>query len=199
MSNYDTFGTYLIFFVIGICVYIYFDNSDSFQLKCIVSGVDGNKYCVRERKKLDAAADLLASMTEKCKKLVEYMGEKYPDKPNVKRLVAGFNPKKVMETLPTSAYTAYSENKGEKLAFCLNREKTNNDDLIDESTLMFVAIHELSHIATESIGHKSEFWENFKFLLECAKESGIHNTVDYKKEPREYCGMKIHDSPYYDV
>jgi hypothetical protein len=199
MSNYDTFGTYLIFFVIGICVYIYFDNSDSFQLKCIVSGVDGNKYCVRERKKLDAAADLLASMTEKCKKLVEYMGEKYPDKPNVKRLVAGFNPKKVMETLPTSAYTAYSENKGEKLAFCLNREKTNNDDLIDESTLMFVAIHELSHIATESIGHKSEFWENFKFLLECAKESGIHNPVDYKKEPREYCGMKIHDSPYYDV
>jgi len=199
MSNYDTFGNYVILFVIGICIYIYFDNQGAFQLKCIVSGVDGNKYCVRERKKLDAAADLLANMTEKCKKLVEYAGQKYPDKPNVKRLVQGFNPKKVMETLPTSSYTAYSENKGEKLAFCLNREKTNNDDLIDESTLMFVAIHELSHIATESIGHKSEFWENFKFLLECAKESGIHNPVDYKKEPREYCGMKIHDSPYYDV
>jgi hypothetical protein len=161
--------------------------------------VDGNKYCVRERKKLNAAADLLANMTEKCKKLVAYVGEKYPEKDNVKRLVAGFNPKKIMETLPTSSYTAYSENKGEKLAFCLNREKTDNEDLIDESTLMFVAIHELSHIATESIGHKSEFWENFKFLLECAKESGIHNPVDYKKEPREYCGMKIHDSPYYDV
>jgi hypothetical protein len=199
MSNYETFGNYVIIFMIGICAYFYFDNQGAFQLKCIVSGVDGNKYCVRERKKLKAAADLLANMTEKCKMLVEYAGQKYPDQPNVKRLVAGFNPKKVMETLPTSAYTAYSENKGEKLAFCLNREKENNDDLIDESTLMFVAIHELSHIATESIGHKSEFWENFKFLLECAKESGIHNPVDYKKEPREYCGMKIHDSPYYDV
>lgn len=199
MSDYETFGNYIIGFILIICLYIYFDNSDSFQLKCIVSTVDGNKYCVRERKKLNAAADLLANMTEKCKKLVDYVGEKYPEKANVKRLVAGFNPKKVMETLPTSSYTAYSENKGEKLAFCLNREKTDNEDLIDESTLMFVAIHELSHIATESIGHKSEFWENFKFLLECAKEAGIHNPVDYKKEPREYCGMKIHDSPYYDV
>jgi hypothetical protein len=103
-----------------------------------------------------------------------------------------------METLPTSEYTAYSENKGEKLAFCLNRKKEDNTNLIDESTLTFVAIHELSHIATKSIGHKQEFWDNFKFLLENAKESGIHNPVDYKKNPREYCGMSIHDNPYYD-
>jgi len=199
MSNYETFTNYLIGFVIIVCLYVYFDKSDSFQLKCIVSGVDGNKYCVRERKKLKAAADLLATVTDNCKALVEYCGKKYPTQANVKRLVAGFNPQKVMETLPTSTYTAYSENKGEKLAFCLNRQKENNEELIDESTLMFVAIHELSHIATESIGHKSEFWDNFKFLLQCAKEAGIHKPVDYKKEPREYCGMTIHDSPYYDI
>ena len=104
-----------------------------------------------------------------------------------------------METLPTSSYTAYSENKGEKVAFCLNKDKEDNDNLIDESTLTFVAIHELSHVMTKSIGHKSEFWSNFKFLLECAKESGIHNPVDYKKEPQQYCVMKIHDNPYYDA
>jgi predicted metal-dependent hydrolase len=34
---------------------------------------------------------------------------------------------------------------------------------------MFVAIHEMSHTCTKSVGHKSEFWENFKFLLENAK------------------------------
>jgi hypothetical protein len=186
-------------FVLIVCIYIYFENSDSFQLKCIVSKVDGNKYCVRERKKLKAAADLLATVTEKCKALVKYMGQKHPDKDNVKRLVSGFNPKKVSETLPTSTYTAYSENKGEKLAFCLNKKKEENDNLIDEDTLTFVAIHELSHIATKSIGHKTEFWENFKFLLENAKAAGIHNPVDYKKDNREYCGMNIKDSPYYDA
>jgi len=199
MDKYDSLGYFLIGFVLTVCIYVYFQNSDEFQLKCIVSHVDGNKYCVRERKKLQAAADLLATITEKCKNLVEYVGQKYPNQPNVKRLVTGYNPQKISETLPTSSYTAYSENKGEKLAFCLNKSKTENENLIDENTLMFVAIHELSHIATESIGHKSEFWENFKFLLEKAKEAGIHNPVDYKKEPKEYCGMKIHDSPYFDA
>jgi predicted metal-dependent hydrolase len=81
----------------------------------------------------------------------------------------------------------------------LNREKEDNDHLIDENTLMFVAIHELSHIMTKSIGHKTEFWQNFKFLLGEAKDAGIHTPVDYKKQPKEYCGMKIHDNPYYDA
>jgi len=199
MDKYDVLGYYVIGFMIIVCLYVYFKDTDSFQLKCIVSGVDGNKYCVRERAKLQDAADLLATITEKCKKLVQYAHQKYPDKDNIQRLVKGFNPQKVMETLPTSSYTAYSENKGEKIAFCLNRKKQENENLIDENTLMFVAIHELSHVATKSIGHKSDFWENFKFLLEIAKEAGLHNPVDYKKEPKEYCGMKIHDNPFYDA
>jgi hypothetical protein len=161
--------------------------------------VDGNKYCVRDRKRIAEAADLLANVTTKCKELVKYMDENHNDNEDVRQLVSGFNPAKVMETLPTSAFTAYSENKGEKVAFCLNQQKADNNNLIDENTLLFVAIHELAHIMTKSIGHKSEFWANFKFLLENAKEAGIHDPVDYKKKPREYCGMKIRDNPYYDA
>lgn len=199
MSKVDIFIYILILFILGVCAYIYYISSDEFQLKCIVSTVDGNKYCVRDRDRLQDAADLLAKITDKCRRLVEYVSEKYPDQPNVKRLVAGYNPQKIMETLPTSEYTAYSENKGEKIAFCLNKKRKGEDQLIDEDTLTFVSIHELSHVATKSIGHKTEFWDNFKFLLENAKESGIHNPVDYKKEPVEYCGMDIHDNPYYDA
>ena len=103
-----------------------------------------------------------------------------------------------METLPTSEYTAYSENKGEKLAFCLNTKK-NGNNLIDLNTLTFVAIHELAHIASESIGHKDEFWRNFKFLLTEAKEINVYNPVDYSQKPIEYCGMKITDNPYFDL
>lgn len=199
MSGADILGYIILFTIIGLCIYIYVDNYGEFQLTCIVSNEDGNKYCVRERSKVQKAADLLAKITEKCKELVVYLQEKYPEQDNVKRLVTNFNPKKVMETLPTSEFTAYSENKGEKIAFCLNREKHNNEELIDERTLTFVAIHELAHVASKSIGHKSEFWENFKFLLENAKEAGIHEPVDYSKKPQEYCGMQIHDNPYYDL
>lgn len=186
----------IIGFVIFVCLKIY-SESDAYNLKCIISDIDGERYCVRERSKMSLAADLLANVTKKCKELVAYCGKKFPENEDVQRLVQKFNPTKISETLPTSEYTAYSENKGEKLAFCLNKEK-DGTQLIDENTLTFVAIHELSHIMTLSEGHKREFWQNFKFLLEQAKAANIYNPVDYKKNPESYCGMEITDNPYYD-
>jgi predicted metal-dependent hydrolase len=94
--------------------------------------------------------------------------------------------------------TAYSENKGEKIAFCLNKTK-HSSTLIDLNTLTFVALHELSHVMTVSVGHKQEFWQNFKFILENAKKAGLYTPVDYKKKPENYCGMTITDNPYYDM
>lgn len=193
----DILGYIVLAFILIVCLKIY-SESDAYNLKCIISSVDGNRYCVRDRQKLELAADLLAKVTQKCKMLVEYMKEKHPTDPRVVKLVKGFNPKSINETLPTSELTAYSENKGEKLAFCLNTTKTG-DKLIDMDTLTFVAIHELSHIMTTSIGHKQDFWQNFKYLLENAKAANIYQPVNYKKDPKEYCGMTIHDNPYYDL
>jgi len=193
----EFFGYVLIAFVLIVCVKMYYE-SDAFNLKCIVSDVDGKKYCVRERAKLQLAANLLATVTTKLKRLVAYLGEAFPKRENVQRLVKNFNPQKVSETLPTSSYTAYSENKGEKLAFCTTTTKTG-DQLIDENTLTFVAIHELGHIMTVSIGHTAEFWQNFRFLLKNAIDLGLYKPVDYKKKPAAYCGMDITDNPYYDL
>jgi len=190
-------GYALFFFVLIVALKIYYE-SDAFNLKCIVSDVDGKKYCVRERAKLQLVADLLARTTQKLKQLVVYMGKEFPERANVKRLVENFNPQKVSEILPTSAYTAYSENKGEKLAFCTTTTK-KGDNLIDENTLTFVAIHELAHIMTKSVGHTTEFWQNFKYLLKNAIKINLYKPVDYKKKPVNYCGMKIHDNPYYDL
>jgi len=195
--NIGIFGIIVIIFVVIIILKIYHE-SDMFQLKCIVSDVDGNKYCVRERDKLELVADLLAKVTNNMKALVLHMKKTYPDRENVKRLHENFNPKKIYETLPTSSYTAYSENKGEKLAFCTTTTKHGNQ-LIDENTLTFVAIHELSHLATKTVGHTDEFWSNFKFLLKEAKNKGIYHPVDYKKNPQPYCGMSITDNPYFDL
>ena len=197
MTNHSWFFYIFLVFILLICLKIYYE-SDAFNLKCIIASKDGNRYCVREREKLELAAKLLASVAEKCKQMVAYMKEKHPDDPRVKRLIEGFNPKKISETLPTSELTAYSENKGEKIAFCLNTKKDGNK-LIDINTLTFVALHELSHIMTESIGHKQEFWQNFKFLLTNAKAANIYQPIDYKKQPQDYCGMTINDNPYYDL
>ena len=197
MENQTIFYYIFLGFILIVCLKIY-SESETFQLTCIIAEKDGNKYCVRERAKLELAANLLATVAEKCKKMVQYMKEKHPDDPRVKKLVEGFNPKTISETLPTSELTAYSENKGEKIAFCLNKKK-DEDRLIDINTLTFVALHELSHIMTTSIGHKQELWQNFKFVLENAKTANIYQPQDYKKNPEEYCGMTISDNPYYDL
>ena len=197
MNKRGIFFYIFLAIIIFFCLVIYYQ-SDAFNLKCIIASKDGNRYCVREREKLELAANLLAEVTQKMKDMVAYMKKTHPDDPRTIRLVEGFNPKKVSETLPTSELTAYSENKGEKIAFCLNTSKEGNK-LIDLSTLTFVALHELSHIMTESIGHKQEFWQNFKYLLQNAKEAGIYDPIDYKKNPKRYCGMDINDNPYYDL
>ena len=198
MFDKDGIVFYVILAVILIiCLKIY-SESDAYNLKCIISNVDGETYCVRDRAKLEIAADLLAEVTQKCKDLVIHMGKTFPENEDVIRLVQKFNPTKISETLPTSEYTAYSENKGEKLAFCLNTTKKGNK-LIDINTLTFVALHELAHIMTKSEGHKQIFWQHFKFLLEEAKKINIYVPVDYKKDPEPYCGMNITDNPLYDL
>ena len=196
--NIDYLTCILISLIVIISIKIYMDN-DNFQLKCIISDVDGNRYCVRERAKLELVADHLANATNNMKAVVEKCGEKYGDQENVKRLVNNFNPKKIYEILPTSEYTAYSENKGEKLAFCVETEKENGKGyLVDLNTLTYVALHELAHVMSESIGHTEEFWQNYKFLLEVAESINVYNPIDYKKKPIRYCGMNISDNPYFD-
>jgi hypothetical protein len=196
MDKETFFIVMMVGFVLFICYKLYYD-SDLFQLTCVVSTVDGDKYCVRERENLQPAVDLLAKTSAKMVQLVDYLKVNDPEDERVKRLVKNFNSSKIVETLPTSEFTAYSENKGRKIAFCLNKKKENNDNLIDQNTLMFVAIHEMAHITTLSIGHNKEFWDNFKYLLVKAKACKVYHPVDYSKEQTDYCGMTISDNPYF--
>lgn len=187
----------LILFIIFLSIKIY-QKSKSYGLKCIISSVDGNEYCVRDRTKLNLVANKLATTTNKLKKLIKHLVKKYPNDASIKRLNNNFDPNEIYETLPTSSYTAYSENKGEKLAFCLDTEKNNSGRLIDNNTLMYVALHELSHVMSISIGHNDEFWSNFKFLIIEAEKINIYKPMDYKKSNERFCGTNITDNPYYD-
>ena len=195
--NLNLFGYVIIGFILIICLKIY-SETDSFNLKCVISNVDGETYCVRERAKVAEAADQLAKVTQNMNKVFTICKEKHADKDTIQRLIKGYNPKKIYETLPTSKFTAYSENKGEKLAFCLETERENGE-LIDMNTLTYVALHEMAHISTKEVGHNDEFWKNFKFLLERAEELNIYKPINYNKEPVRYCGMAITDNPYFDL
>ena len=84
-------------------------------------------------------------------------------KDGVNRIVDNFDPLNITENIPGSMYVAYSVNKGEELSICI-REK-NTEKFLDSNTVLFVAIHELAHIMSESTGHTEEFWDNIKYVL----------------------------------
>ena len=64
---------YILSILIVIVIIKYYFDSDLANLNCITSSVDGNKYCVRQRLQQEMAADLLATVTQSMKKLVDYM------------------------------------------------------------------------------------------------------------------------------
>ena len=198
--NNNIFTIIFVAFIVLVSWRIYI-SSDAYNLKCVISNVNGKTYCVRDREKLHKAVDLFAKVSEKCTQLVVYVGKNHPANTDVKRLVENYDANTFCETLPTSEFTAYSENKGDKIAMCLNRKSKEDteDYMINLHTLTFVAIHELAHIMTIQENHPIQFWENFKFLIANAKDAGIHFPTDYSKQPQEYCGMIINDNPYYDM
>ena len=97
---------------------------------------------------------------------------------------------------PGNKYTSYSINKGEKIVFCLRSKDTSNK-LVDINTMMFVAIHELAHLMTKSVGHTPEFWTNMKYLLKKAIDIKLYVKQDFSKNPVNYCGTKITNSMYF--
>tara|TARA_B100000902_G_C27024211_1_gene771163 strand:- start:1 stop:603 length:603 start_codon:yes stop_codon:yes gene_type:complete len=195
----DILSIILIFFIIFISYKIYLE-IPMFHLTCIKSELDDNEYCVRDRDSVDIekSANRLARVTKKCKQLIKHLNDVNPNSQITQLLNSGYNPKRIEEILPSSEHTAYSENKGEKIAFCLHTQR-NGKKKIDDNTLLFVALHELSHVATDEIGHTPKYWQNFKTILEYAVDLGIYEPVDYKKNPVIYCGMEITDNPYYDL
>jgi Skp family chaperone for outer membrane proteins len=190
-------GNELVMFIIAFFVIItILIKYDSLTSKLIVeeSAVDNNGHLVQNLPDKDKAADMIAMLKKKTSLLSKKMLEKYPNKKNVKRLYEKFNPDNIMESDSNSKHTSYSINKGEKIVICL-RSKDEKKKLIDPNTVMFVTLHELSHIMTKSIGHTDEFWKNFKFILKEAIQNNIYNCVDYKINPQKYCGIQVTDNP----
>jgi len=166
------------------------------EVTAVRSEVDGHKYVVLDLPDAEQAADKLARLKAKLLTFVAHLDRKrLPSdiRKKIKRIQKRF--KAVLtETRPSSKYTSYTVNKGTKIHMCI-RERDENNRLIDENTLFFVALHELAHVMTISIGHKPAFWSNFKYLLQQAIKMGYYKYHPYHTNPKKYCGDEISDTP----
>ena len=184
---------FLLFFISIIFILLIIKKTFmSENLIRVTSTKDNNQYIVRDLPNSIDAANKLASINEKILHLINNLDE---SKESVKRLKGNYKPESLSENTKDSIYTSYSLNKGERISLCL-REKLDDVIFEDNNTIIFVVIHELAHLMTESVGHTDEFWDNMRYLLEEASKLGIYKVVDYEKENVEYCGMYIKSTPY---
>lgn len=172
----------------------------NFPTVTVTSTIDGKQYRVRDMRDKQEAANLLARLRIKLTKLCDALEQKYPDKAQVKQLCKNFrsDPSRFIEATPDSEHTSYSINKGESIYMCLRQREGPDESLVDENIMMFVALHELAHVCTESIGHGPDFWNNFGWLLKEAESLGLYRFTDFSAHPVSYCGVYITDSPRYD-
>lgn len=101
------------------------------------------------------------------RKVYIHLQSTFPDKPQVKRLLQRFqaNPERILESTPDAEHTSYSVNKGEKVHLCLRQRQGGDETLVNENVMIFVALHEMAHMITDSIGHEPEFWNNFGWFF----------------------------------
>ena len=197
----DDFNTFFFILICASIFYIYLENKASDVTYITHKNIE---FLVRNEDDKEEAAKLLSDITERLTKLVEHTSKNIVDdsklkdhekthNDSLKRLKKNFRPNNITESSPGNKYTSYSINKGDKIVFCLRSKKDNS--LVDLNTMMFVGIHELAHLMSKSIGHTEEFWDNMRFLLKESIKIKIYQKQDYNKNPKDYCGITITDTP----
>jgi predicted metal-dependent hydrolase len=182
-----------------LIIFIYALTSINRNKLTIVEGADDNiKVMVYNNRNKREAAKLLEEVIKRMLKLrnnLEKEKAKYPEyEEYIILLVDNFTSERtsIYETDPKSDLTSYSVNKGEEISFCLKSKKNGSFHKIN--LLMYVAIHEMAHIACPEIGHGELFKKIFRFLILRAIELGLYLKDDYSANPVEYCGMVLSSS-----
>ena len=164
----------------------------------LVEANDNIKYMVYNDRNKDNSANKLSELIKRMFELKNYLINNINNFPEYKEYIIllrdNFDEKKtsIYENAPDSDLTSYSVNKGEELAFCLKSKKTGK--LHDINLLMYVGMHEMSHIACPEVGHGDLFKKIFHFIALQAVNINLYEKEDYDQYPVEYCGMTLSSS-----
>jgi uncharacterized protein YxeA len=200
----------ILILVIIILIFMIYTKVNKSEMVYVRSDIDGENYLVRETKDKKKAANLLASIKAdvmdistqldiKLQSNGEADQQRYkPYESYIKQLKRNLKNVVIKESEFNTVYTSYTINKGEMIVFCI-RSKSISDLIRDnnihnKNLVMYVALHEISHVACPEYGHTDLFKKIFKFICESAIEMGIYTKIDFDNYPEVYCGMEITDS-----
>lgn len=192
-NNFDIFILLLLVFA----VFYYYTGNINNDVVYIKSDIDGELYLVRDLQDKQYSANVLSKIKKNMIALNDYLVERKRDFPKYTQYIDQLNSKIrnsiLIENGVDDVYTSYSVNKGEQIVFCL-RSKRMADKLHDMNLMMYVVLHEMAHVGCPSVGHTEEFKMIFAFFTEQAIKIGLYEKIDFRNDPKEYCGMTITES-----
>lgn len=167
----------------------------------VKSSIDNRSYYVRNNDFKQQSANILATLNQRISILLNDLKTSNNIPPNMKkaslRITRLYNPKSLSENvLKQGEHTSYTLNKGQEVALCLRDGKDTRFEPVNK--LMFVLLHEISHVGAESSSegrHNKEFWDVFGFIYQRAMNLGIYTYEDYNSAPQKYCGVGISKTP----
>ena len=202
---------YIIIIILSILL-IYELSGLSLNTITECSNNDGNCYKISadfSSKTYQQAANELARINEYNANFITYLRNKYlwVNNSNEKmkaitlKLIENYNPDVLRENNPNNINnTSYVLEKGKVVAFCLREKESGNDNFEDPEMLIFVNLHEISHLAMSfhDPQHGDEFWETFKLIINEAIAAGMYEPKNWANNPKKYCGLRVDYNPYYD-
>jgi hypothetical protein len=195
----DSATSWLFVAILVVVAYLCMNWKQSqYPVAYVKSNHDGELYLVRNLPDKQDCADRLSRVREKLLRLRKYLEQTYKEKPFVAHILQNFDctADRFTESTPDAQYTSYTVNKGDKIHMCL-RQRDAKEQLVGEHIITFVALHEMAHCGTTSVGHTPEFWNHFAWLLKQAEAIKIYEYTDFAAHPVEYCGIHITDNPTY--
>lgn len=198
-SSVKTQPIYIFIFVLLVIFIIWYIQFDGFNVEYIKSTIDNEYYLVQsDQDNKPQAANLLAkikssllALSDHVYKLSQTTYKSYA--PYIIQLHNRIGNVVIQEGPADGVNTSYSVNKGEKIVFCIRSRKLKNQ-LHKLNLMMYVAIHELAHVACPEYGHTDLFNHIFAFLAKVAVDIGVYERIDFRTNPTECCGLVISDS-----
>lgn len=179
--------------IIIVLLFIYFSEFNTFRK-------DG--FNVKQKD----SVQILTEVDKRVVKLKKYLDKKYGCKSchiiskfnmaeRSKQLEENYDTNNIYEISPNNLMgnTSFTQQK-KKMVFCL---RNKSGELHDINTIMFVVLHEITHMMNDRWGHEQYFWELFQVILVDSVDCGIYTPIDYSKYPQQYCGIMITQNPYF--
>ena len=183
--------------LIIILIILFYFGYTTYNVVYVKSDIDNQLYLVRDLPDKQYASNMLARIKKNIMDLNNYLATNKDNYKEYQTYIDQLSEKVpyivIMESTEDSAYTSYSVNKGEQIVFCI-RSRRHKNEIHDLNLMMYVVLHELSHVACPEYGHTSLFKKIFAFITNTAISLDMYKKIDFIDNPLEYCGLTITDS-----